>query len=224
MNGWIKQFRSELDWEWFTDVPTAHLWQYMKMKANWFDETWRGVFVPRGSFVTSDSKMAIETGLSRQQIRTAVKKLLSTNNITKTTTKEYTIITVINYDSYQGEMDDCNQQTTTVATTTATTNEEDKKKRRKEYIYNTRFVKPTLEEVAEYISSRNTNVDANRFWNYYESNGWKVGKNPMKDWKACVRTWERNSKDTPREEDHKVVYPSMQAELEALAREEEWNS
>lgn len=55
-----------------------------------------------------------------------------------------------------------------------------------------RFKKPTLEEVKEYCLERNNNVDAELFINYYESNGWKVGKNSMKDWKACVRTWERN--------------------------------
>ena len=55
-----------------------------------------------------------------------------------------------------------------------------------------RFVKPTLEEVQAYCQERNNNVDAQRWFDYYSSNGWKVGKNPMKDWKACVRTWERS--------------------------------
>ena len=44
---------------------------------------------------------------------------------------------------------------------------------------------------------RNNNVNAEQFYDYYESNGWKVGKNAMKDWKACVRTWERNGYDKP---------------------------
>ena len=58
-----------------------------------------------------------------------------------------------------------------------------------------RFVKPTLDEVANYIQERKSFkiVDAARFYDYYSSNGWKVGKNPMKDWKAAVRTWEKNS-------------------------------
>lgn len=54
-----------------------------------------------------------------------------------------------------------------------------------------RFVKPSLEDVRAYCQSRNNSVDAERFISYYESNGWRVGKNPMKDWKAAVRTWER---------------------------------
>lgn len=57
----------------------------------------------------------------------------------------------------------------------------------------TRFTPPTLEEVRSYCIERNNNVDAQRFVDYYTSNGWQVGKNRMKDWRAAVRTWERNS-------------------------------
>lgn len=54
-----------------------------------------------------------------------------------------------------------------------------------------RFVKPTVEEVQAYCEERNNGVDAQKWFDYYEANGWKVGRNPMKDWKASVRTWER---------------------------------
>ena len=58
-----------------------------------------------------------------------------------------------------------------------------------------RFVKPTLDEVANYIQERKSFkiVDAEKFFDFYSSNGWRVGKNAMKDWKAAVRTWEKNS-------------------------------
>ncbi len=55
-----------------------------------------------------------------------------------------------------------------------------------------RFTPPTLEEVQAYCIERNNTVDAQHFIDYYTSNGWLVGKNKMKDWKAAVRTWERN--------------------------------
>lgn len=55
-----------------------------------------------------------------------------------------------------------------------------------------RFVKPTESEVMAYCKERGNGVDATKFCSYYEANGWKVGKNPMKDWKAAVRTWERS--------------------------------
>lgn len=60
-----------------------------------------------------------------------------------------------------------------------------------------RFEKPTLSQITQYCFERNNNVNAEQFYDYYESNGWKVGKNAMKDWKACVRTWERNGYDKP---------------------------
>lgn len=56
----------------------------------------------------------------------------------------------------------------------------------------TRFVKPKVEEIDSYCKERKNNVDAQQFFDYYESKGWKVGKSPMKDWKSAVRTWERN--------------------------------
>lgn len=56
---------------------------------------------------------------------------------------------------------------------------------------NTKFIKPTLEEVKAYILEKGYNVDPDRWINYYESNGWKVGKNPMKNWKAAIATWNK---------------------------------
>ena len=55
------------------------------------------------------------------------------------------------------------------------------------------FKKPTVEEVQNYCKERKNGVDAEKFWNYYEAKGWKVGKSGMKDWKASVRTWEKNN-------------------------------
>ena len=58
----------------------------------------------------------------------------------------------------------------------------------------TRFTPPTLDEVREYCESRKSSVDPERFVDWYTANGWKVGKNPMKDWKAAVRSWEQRDK------------------------------
>lgn len=57
----------------------------------------------------------------------------------------------------------------------------------------TRFVKPTVEEIKAYCRERMNFVEPQKFFDYYESNGWKVGKNPMKDWRAAIRTWEKNN-------------------------------
>lgn len=63
-----------------------------------------------------------------------------------------------------------------------------------------RFTPPTLEEVEDYCLERGNSVDPERFIDYYTSNGWKVGKNTMKDWKAAVRTWEKSDKQQGRKD------------------------
>lgn len=59
-----------------------------------------------------------------------------------------------------------------------------------------RFVPPTVEEVTAYCQERGNNVNPQTFVDFYTSKGWKVGKDPMKDWKACVRTWEGKQRNT----------------------------
>lgn len=79
-----------------------------------------------------------------------------------------------------------------------------------------RFEKPSISDIKQYCMERNNNVNAEHFFDYYESNGWKVGKNSMKDWKAAVRTWERseyrkpNSKKNSKEDAINVVKELME--------------
>lgn len=61
-----------------------------------------------------------------------------------------------------------------------------------------RFAPPSLDEVKAYCEERNNGIDADQWLAYYESNGWMVGRNKMKDWKASVRTWEKNGYNTDR--------------------------
>lgn len=58
------------------------------------------------------------------------------------------------------------------------------------------FVKPTLDDVRAYCIERGKGVDAEKWYNHYTANGWKVGRNPMKDWKAAVRTWEKEGAES----------------------------
>ena len=89
-----------------------------------------------------------------------------------------------------------------------------------------RFEKPSISDIKQYCMERNNNIDANQFYDYYESNGWKVGKNSMKDWKAAVRTWERseyrkpNSKKNSKEDAINVVKELME-EYEQSATDSE---
>jgi hypothetical protein len=60
------------------------------------------------------------------------------------------------------------------------------------------FVPPSLKDVQDYCKERNNSVNPEKWISHYQSNGWKVGKNSMKDWKAAVRTWEGNSFNSPK--------------------------
>ena len=60
-----------------------------------------------------------------------------------------------------------------------------------------RFQKPTIEEIRQYCLEKGYNVDAEQFFNFYESKGWVVGKSPMKNWRAAVSTWNKREKEIP---------------------------
>lgn len=60
-----------------------------------------------------------------------------------------------------------------------------------------RFQKPTIEEIRQYCLEKSLDVDAEHFYNFYESKGWVVGKSPMKNWRAAVCTWSRREKEIP---------------------------
>lgn len=74
----------------------------------------------------------------------------------------------------------------------------------------TAFTPPTIDQVAEYCRERNNNVDPQRFIDFYESKGWFVGKNKMKDWKAAVRTWEQRDKEEPKKPGKALDYSQRQ--------------
>lgn len=104
----IKLYRSLLDWEWWNDKNTSRLYIYMLLKANWKEGKFQGKVIPRGSFVSSISKLAEETKLSEKQVRTAINHLKTTGELASKSTNKFTIFTINNYDYYQskGEQND----------------------------------------------------------------------------------------------------------------------
>ena len=99
--GFVWFWRSFIEWEWFTEVNTCHLFQYCILRANHSNTEWRGIKIRRGSFVTSLDSLSVSTGLTVREVRTALKNLKKTKEIEVETTSRYSIITVKNYNSYQ---------------------------------------------------------------------------------------------------------------------------
>ena len=101
MSGWIKIHRQIIEWEWFTDTNTFRVFLQLLLKANHKEKKYRGMVLKVGTIITSRDILAFETSLSVQQVRTALDKLKSTNEITIKTSSQGTIIEVVNYSKYQ---------------------------------------------------------------------------------------------------------------------------
>jgi len=132
-NGWIKLHRQILEWEWYEDINCFRLFTHLLLKANHKEKRYKGIVVKTGQIVTSRDLLAQETGLSSQQIRTAITKLKSTNEITSVTSSQGTIIEVVNYEKYQLSTNEITEEQPT-SNQRVTTNKNDKNNK-KENIY-----------------------------------------------------------------------------------------
>lgn len=110
--GYIKLHRSLLTWEWYDDANTLRLFLHLLLTVNHKDADWQGVTIQRGQRVCSLYTLAEETGLSVQNIRTALTRLKSTHEITQCSNRKYSVVTVNNYNLYQDDNTDDNTQPT----------------------------------------------------------------------------------------------------------------
>ena len=101
MSDYIKLHRKFLEWEWYRNEHTKNLFIHCLLKANWKESKFEGNVIQRGSFVSSIDILASETGLTSDEVRTAIKHLIFTGEITKQSTNKYTVFSVVNYDLYQ---------------------------------------------------------------------------------------------------------------------------
>lgn len=115
---WVKLHYKFLKWEWYKDANTCRLFIHCLLSANWKESRYEGNVIPRGSFVTGRKKLAEELGLTEQEIRTALKHLISTSELTIKKTNKFSIISVKNYERYQEVNQQTNQQLTNNQPTT----------------------------------------------------------------------------------------------------------
>jgi len=101
LSGWIKLHRRMMSWEWYQDSNMVHLFLHMLMKANHEPGKWRGIQVNRGQFVSGRKALSKEIGMSERSIRTCIKRLKSTNELTTNATNRFTLYTIVNWDTYQ---------------------------------------------------------------------------------------------------------------------------
>lgn len=106
MSGFIKMHRRIVEWEWYRDIPVRVLFEHLLLRANYKDLRFRGCEIRRGSLAASRRSLAEETGLSEQQIRTALEKLRRTGEIETAAKGNFTLIKVMNYNRYQATGED----------------------------------------------------------------------------------------------------------------------
>src|SRR3990167_11304541 len=166
------------------------LWLHLLMAAN--HKKTETIFnnekmiINRGQLICGRLQLEAELGINQHKIYRLMELLEKEQLIEQRKTNAFTIVSIVNYESYQNnEQPVSNQRATSeqpVSTSKALKNDKNDKNRA--------FTPPTHQEVSDYCISRKNTVDPDKFHDFYTSKGWMIGKNKMKDWKAAVRTWE----------------------------------
>lgn len=182
---------------WRNEPKTVAVYFYLRMNAAHFSSGWNSIALDPGQIISGRAQIAAETGLTQNEVRTAIDHLKRTGHITSSTTNKYSIFSFLDKENW-----DSIEDRTTSKITSRTTNrppadhqqtttykrlrdvETGETRERK------RFTPPTIEEATAYFAEKgDSSSEAQRFWDYYQSNGWRVGKNPMKDWHAAANGW-----------------------------------
>lgn len=211
--GFIKVHRQITEWRFWDRPLYTQVWMHLLLKASWKDKSWKyGHEIGPGEMIISLREFAEECGIARSTLARILKDLENEGQIDRKVGHGKTIIKVLNYAKYQSsekaewDTDDATDRSTNDATDDATDRSTPylfnrrNKERKKERI----MANPTLDQIREYIYTENLMVDPDTFFDYYESQGWKLSNgNKMKDWKASCRNWHRKEVEKMNQEKKK---------------------
>jgi hypothetical protein len=203
MSGWIKLHRSIKDHWLYTEdrvFSKFEAWNDILLSVNFSDakQVIKGKIynIKRGESTMSLETWAKRWNWDKSKVRRFLTLLQSDGMIVLVSDNITTHLTVCNYASYQDERNasetPMKRKRNTNEIQTTPIKEEQEQQEQKEG----KFIKPTIEDVKTYMKELGMNDISERWMSHYESNGWLVGKNKMKDWKASVRTWKLNNLQT----------------------------
>lgn len=112
MIGWIKLHRSLLDWQWYSDHNATRLLIHLLVSVNYEEKKWKGIIIKKGQLVTSWESLSLKTGLSVSELRTAIKKLETSHEISRKLTAKSQIITLVKWDELQQIENDVDRKLT----------------------------------------------------------------------------------------------------------------
>jgi hypothetical protein len=203
MSGWIKLHRSIKEHWLYTEnrvFSKFEAWNDILLSVNFSDakQVIKGKIynIKRGESTMSLDTWAKRWNWDKSKVRRFLTLLQSDGMIVLVSDNITTHLTVCNYASYQDERNasetPMKRKRNTNEIQTTPIKEEQEQQEQKEG----KFIKPTIEQIKDYMKELGMNDISERWMSHYESNGWLVGKNKMKDWKASVRTWKLNNLQT----------------------------
>ncbi len=197
MNGWIRLDRGIQDNFLWQEPEALKLWLYLLMAASLTDKAtaFNGQMlnIKRGQLVFGLNAASARLNISIRRLRKYLNWFETDDMIDKQITNKFSIISITNYSQYQDVGKQPSSKSQATATQTSTTIQVTSN--------NKQSIPPTVEEVRAYCDSRSNGIDPEMFIAFYEARGWKIGKERMKSWKACVVTWEkRRQEQTPTRE------------------------
>jgi hypothetical protein len=178
MEGWIKLHRKLLDWRWFSDGNTLKVFLYILLQANHEKKSWKGIEILPGQMIFGRERLSETLAISEQSLRTIITRLKSTSEITTKSTNKYTVVTVVNWASYQNDdAKSTNKLTNKLTNHQPTTNQQ---------LTTPKELKET-EELKEKKIRRSSESDPaendfEKFWEMYDY---------KKDREKCERLWKK---------------------------------
>ena len=107
---WIKLHRKFTSWEWYKSPEMVRLFIHLLLECNYADTNFEGMTIRRGQLLTGRKKLSTDTGLTEQQIRTCLNRLVETNELSIEATNKYSLITISNYNEYQDNSGDIRKE------------------------------------------------------------------------------------------------------------------
>ena len=199
LNGFFKVERKILEWGWYQHPNTVVVWLYLLAMANIKSKPFAGEMIRRGEVPTSLAKIAESTGLTIRQVRTALEHLKSTGEVTSRARSKYQVITITNYSKYQDvtSKEAVNRQASDKQSTGKRQHlKNDKNDKNEKNVCVTTHI-PSRGEVEAYAQEAGLRVDADDFLDYNAARGWKIGGDPVADWKALLRKWAKSEPVKP---------------------------
>ncbi|HEY3389885.1 MAG TPA: hypothetical protein VGK38_09960 [Prolixibacteraceae bacterium] len=198
--GFIKLYRQLMESKVFASQTALKIWVWCLLKANHQEKHIsivagkgeRIITVLPGQFIFGRLKAADELDIEGSTVYRWMKKFESDEfkMIIIQANSQYSIVSICNWANYQGEKKGSEQPMHSRCTTDDTYKNDNNDKNREAA---KKFIKPSIEEINAYCLEKGINIDENKFFDHYESNGWMVGKVKMKDWKATARKWGRST-------------------------------